>query len=469
MSKKNIAIIGGGGAGAVAAWALSKVHNVTLFEKESMLGGHAYTEYLEVEKQSLKLDLGVEYFSERQAPNLCQLFESLGIDTFVAPLSFGASFSNSKDDYWSNTAINGKAWEEIKDECSRFQYQMNNIVHLYGDKAKKLTLREFLQQEGYSKNFIYKALLPILTTFSSGDSPTLDYSLTFCAISFTTGLLSFFHPTYWRKSSDGITGYLSKISEILKDNIKLNTPIKKVIRSSDGILIITSDNKKYHFDKVVFATHADTSLKLIDKPSELESKILSKFQYTEIECVLHSDPAYFVKEFGNDIYCYYISKSQEDFSGSLTRIKNYLPPYKNLKKNIFVTFDPKFPIEDKYVYRRKYWKIPKLRPSDMVNKLEFRKLQDKNNTWFCGTDTSFTGHEGAIVSGLVIADKLGAKYPFENNSWAKVQFDIVKSIMGIYSFSESLGNNFNNTIHWIAKNFGLQRSQISKTFLDFYV
>lgn len=469
MAKKNIAIIGGGGAGSVAAWALNKVHNVTIFEKEPVLGGHAYTENLKLGKSSLKLDLAVEYFSERQAPNLCQLLDHFKIDTYVAPLSFGAYFEHQNKDFWSNTHIKGNTWDKIKNECSKFQYQMNHLMHLYNDETKRLTLGQFLKREGYSKDFIHKALLPLLTTFSSGNSPTLDYSLTFCAISFTTGLLSFFHPTYWRKSSNGITSYLDKISKLLGKNIKLSTPVKKVIRSSNGVTIITDKKEEFKFDEVVFATHADITLSLLENPTEMEQKILSKFEYTDIECVLHSDPAYYIKEFGRDVYCYYISKSKKDFSGSLTRIENYLDPYRDIKKEVFVTFDPKFKIEEKYVYSRKQWKIPKLRPSDMLNKQQIKHLQGKDHTWFCGTDTSFTGHEGAIVSGLVIANLLGGEYPFKRNNWAKVQFDIVKNIMGVYSSSEAISNKLNTIIHFIAKKLGLHKSQISKAFLDFYV
>ena len=38
-----IAVVGGGIAGLGAAWALSRCHAVTLFERETRLGGHANT------------------------------------------------------------------------------------------------------------------------------------------------------------------------------------------------------------------------------------------------------------------------------------------------------------------------------------------------------------------------------------------------------------------------------------------
>ena len=43
VESKNIAVVGGGVSGLTAAWALSKVHEVTVFESADYLGGHANT------------------------------------------------------------------------------------------------------------------------------------------------------------------------------------------------------------------------------------------------------------------------------------------------------------------------------------------------------------------------------------------------------------------------------------------
>jgi hypothetical protein len=51
--------------------------------------------------------------------------------------------------------------------------------------------------------------------------------------------------------------------------------------------------------------------------------------------------------------------------------------------------------------------------------------------WFCGTDTSITGHEGAMVSAFILAEKLGVPYIFKDNKMAQQQFNVVKFVMGI--------------------------------------
>lgn len=470
MNKKNIAIIGAGGAGTTAAWCLSKIHNVSLFEVEGNIGGHACSETFEVEGNVVSVDMGVEFFSEKQAPNLCALLHHFNIETFVAPLSFAASFDNNQS-YWSNMNFNGVVWDNIKEECSKFQIQMHELMHSYDPIAKKMTIGEFLKKNNYSDDFTYKGLFPLLTTFSSCQSPLEEYSLTFCSISFSMGLLSFFHPTYWRKSKGGIGAYLNAMEDELKNNIFLNSSIKRVLRNLDSVTLIFKNGKEEKFDEVIFATHADTALSLIANPTVQEKEILGGFEYAKIRCVLHTDESVLAPNIPHRAYIEYNAIDQDSnhkIGGSLTRILNQLDPYKHIKTPVLVTFDPKTNISHHKIIREKNWKLPKLRPIDMHRKMQIRSIQGKMKTWFCGTDTTFTGHEGAILSGLVMADALGAKYPFAKNDWAKIQFDIVKGIMGIYTTPEKVNNLCTSSIHKIAKYLGLHKSQISKVLLDMY-
>lgn len=465
MRQKKIAIIGGGGAGTVAAWALSKKHEVKLFEAEQTIGGHAYTYYLKENNQVIPIDLGVEYFSEKQAPNLYALLNHLNIETEVAPLSF-SYHNNTTGEYWSNNGKNTTLYSLLKSEFSKFHIQMHEVVHLYSSATKKMTLGEFLKRNNYSSTFINQALLPLLTTFSSCKSPTLEYSLMFCALSFSMGLLSFFHPTYWRKAHSGIASYLQALEKRLQGKIFKNKKVQKVLRYPNIVRIYFEDGHIETFDEVVFATHADVTLSLIDSPSDNEQKLLSSFEYTNIECVLHTDNS-IQGSSDNHCYCEYKSLSNE-FDGSLTRNVSALPWASEAQSPLFVTFDPVFPIDQKMILCQKHWKIPKLRPEDMVRKRLIKNIQGKNRSWFCGTDTSLTGHEGAILSGLVIAHRLGGSYPFSNNNWAKVQFDLVQGLMGVYRPSERIYSSFQAGLYSLGKHLGLQKNQISNALLDLY-
>ena len=43
------------------------------------------------------------------------------------------------------------------------------------------------------------------------------------------------------------------------------------------------------FDKVIFATHADDTIKLIDSPTSLEKAILTKCKYETNQIIIHQD------------------------------------------------------------------------------------------------------------------------------------------------------------------------------------
>ena len=52
-----------------------------------------------------------------------------------------------------------------------------------------------------------------------------------------------------------------------------------------------------------------------------------------------------------------------------------------------------------------------------------RFIQNTKKTWYCGSYTLFNTHEIAVCSGLAVAVRLGAEYPFESDVFATKQFD----------------------------------------------
>lgn len=87
----NIAIVGGGIAGLGAAWALDPFHDITLFEANDWLGGHAHTVDVEVGGYPVPVDTGFLVYNERTYPHLTHLFHHLGVDTQASDMSFSFS------------------------------------------------------------------------------------------------------------------------------------------------------------------------------------------------------------------------------------------------------------------------------------------------------------------------------------------------------------------------------------------
>lgn len=72
-----IGIIGGGGAGLMAAWLLEVEHDVTLYGRATRLGGHAWTIPVEVAGQTFPMDIGFEFSSASMFPTFGRLLRRL--------------------------------------------------------------------------------------------------------------------------------------------------------------------------------------------------------------------------------------------------------------------------------------------------------------------------------------------------------------------------------------------------------
>ncbi len=87
---KKIAVIGGGVSGLGAAYKLSDAYEVTLFEAENRLGGHARTVFSGKSGQQ-PVDTGFIVFNYPNYPELSQLFSELNVPIAKSDMSFGAS------------------------------------------------------------------------------------------------------------------------------------------------------------------------------------------------------------------------------------------------------------------------------------------------------------------------------------------------------------------------------------------
>src|SRR4051812_41722484 len=86
-----IAVIGTGIAGLGAAYALSRSHEVELFERAAYAGGHTNTVAHRLDGRTLSLDTGFIVHNERNYPTLVRLLRELGVATRQSDMSFSVS------------------------------------------------------------------------------------------------------------------------------------------------------------------------------------------------------------------------------------------------------------------------------------------------------------------------------------------------------------------------------------------
>ena len=80
--RERLAVIGAGVSGLTAAYLLQRRYDVTLFEAEDRLGGHAHTHRVITPKgDELAVDSGFIVFNNVTYPHLTRLLDEIGIDS----------------------------------------------------------------------------------------------------------------------------------------------------------------------------------------------------------------------------------------------------------------------------------------------------------------------------------------------------------------------------------------------------
>ena len=85
--------------------------------------------------------------------------------------------------------------------------------------------------------------------------------------------------------------YEVEVEEEVLVMIKLENPGNgfDTFRLSSELITNLNNDEEFEFNYIIIATHADQALQIINKPTNNEKEIISKFDYTKNRAYLHSD------------------------------------------------------------------------------------------------------------------------------------------------------------------------------------
>ena len=182
----------------------------------------------------------------------------------------------------------------------RFYRMLGDIVRFNRESPElleteddHLTIGEYLDQERYGHEFVEHYLVPMgAAIWSSEPSKFYEFPARFLvAFLRNHGLLQLRGRPIWKTIPGGARRYVEALVQPLADRIRLNTPIETVSSGNDHVVVKPKDGPAETYDQVVFATHADQTLRILDRPTAVEREVLGAFPYQRNECVLHTDPS----------------------------------------------------------------------------------------------------------------------------------------------------------------------------------
>ena len=404
-----IAVIGSGISGLSSAYYLSKKHKVDLFEKQDRFGGHSYTLDVKLnEKEKVAVDAGFMVFNKITYPNLINFFKENDIEIEKSDMSFSVSVKGTNIEYCGK-GLNGIFSNRGNLLNLKFVKMFFEIINFYkrceklnSNNIEKITLGEYLTKIGKSKYFIDYHIIPMVSAIWS--MPPFEASqmpLTFFLSFFKNhGLFKLKDRPQWYTVKNRSKTYVDKILSKVSGEYFKNYEINKIIRDNNGVKVYYgSENEFFNYDKVVLASHADESLKIISDITNKEREILSNFKYKPNKAVIHSDEK--LMPVNKNAWCSWNSSLNPD-NKEQSSVTYWLNQLQNLKtdKNIFLTINPFVEIASDKIYHKIDFTHPYYDEKALQNQSNLKTIQNKNNTLFAGSYFGYGFHEDGIKSSI---------------------------------------------------------------------
>ncbi len=295
---EKLAIIGSGIAGLGCAHLLNGRYQLTFFEQNDYPGGHSNTVDVVEKGRKSPVDTGFMVFNEVTYPKLCRLFRELGVESKPTDMSFSVMHQPSGLEF-SGSSLNHLFAQRRNLANPRFWSLLWQINRFNAEAAEALTsgnwgdrtLADYVAARAYGEDFRDRYLIPM---GSAVWSTPPDLMMQFPAAT----LLRFFHnhgflgmhtQHPWLTLKGGARSYVRQILKRLNDPVLLNRKVVAVDRDSSSATVATDDGKTHRFDRVILATHADQSLRLLQNPEPIEQRLLDAFKYQANRATLHTD------------------------------------------------------------------------------------------------------------------------------------------------------------------------------------
>lgn len=408
----DIAIVGGGVAGIVAAYLLSRRHRVSLYEKNDYVGGHTHTiTVYEKNGRSTPVDTGFIVFNDRTYPNFTRFLSQLGVSRNKSPMSFsywdpGKKFAyNTTLPFADPKNLLRPSFWLLLFEIVRFNRLTQKMLHK--NRLRGLTLGGYLKKAGFSDSFTQFYALPISAAiWSTSERDMEGFPAEIFARFFENhGLLSLTRQPQWYTIKGGSHEYVKAFLKQFSGKVYTRHPVHRIARQNGKVVLRTDHGECVH-DKVVIAAHGDEAFGMLEDPSNEEVRFLSPWRYTENRVILHRDVSCLPpleKTWGSWNYTH-----QPDFAAAtLTYYMNRLQQLAS-DSHYCVSLNTERVVKDKILADLTY-SHPLFTGSAVATQPGLPSLNGVNNTWFCGSYFRYGFHEDAVMSAVAVARDFGVE------------------------------------------------------------
>jgi predicted NAD/FAD-binding protein len=408
---QKLGIIGTGIAGMGCGHLLQKKYDITLFEQNNYIGGHTNTFSTDEDGKQVYMDTGFMVFNFETYPNLCNLFKEIKAPIKKTDMSFSVQHTPSGLEY-CGSGLNGLfaqrknifniSYIKMLMEITRF----NKIsVEILDDpKYENYSLAQYIKEFKFSEEMLWKYLVPMS---SAVWSTPMDKMLDFPAVALIRffknhGFLGLNTQHQWYTLENGSQAYREILIKPFKDKIHTNNAVIKVKKNSDGtVTVFLKNGISQQFDKVIFASHADETLNMLDQPTGEEKRLLSTFKYQKNSATVHTDESTMPKnKLTWSSWNYRIEERKSEKIPTTIYWMNSLQGVSK-KKNYFVSINA-IPgsVDKNKILKEIMYEHPLFDVAAINAQKELHTLNKNGPLYYCGSYFKYGFHEDAYASAV---------------------------------------------------------------------
>ncbi len=416
-----IAVIGSGISGLTTAYVLSKKnHEVHVFEAADYIGGHTHTVDVNVRSGQYAVDTGFIVFNDWTYPNFIKLMGMLGVRFKDTSMSFSVKGEESGIEY-NGTDLNGLfaqrknvfsiSFHRMIQEILRFNKESLEVL---GDETfAGVTLGKYLQTRGYSDVFKSNYIVPMGAAIWSSSSRQMEvFPIQYFVQFFKNhGMLSVNERPVWKVIEGGSSAYIEPLTKGFFKKIHLKSPVRSVVRGKEGVVLSVnseSGQQSLNFDHVVFATHSDQTMRILESITMQERSVLSAFSYQPNNTVLHTDSTVLPKSRRAWAAWNYWLPKQEGNLVAVTYNMNILQGIR-APETFAVSLNMDQRIDPTQVLARFVYDHPVYTAEAVSAQKRWAEVSGKDRVHFCGAYWGYGFHEDGVKSALRVCETFGAQ------------------------------------------------------------
>ncbi|EQA46492.1 NAD(P)-binding Rossmann-like domain protein [Leptospira broomii serovar Hurstbridge str. 5399] len=411
-----MAIIGSGVAGLGCAHFLKDEFRLTIFEKGDYIGGHSNTVMVDEDGNSIPIDTGFIVFNHVTYPNLKRLFEDLNVPTKKTSMSFSVQHVPEKLEF-CGSGLNGLFAQRKNLINFRFLRLLLNINRfnleapaiLDDPKYMDYSLDRYIREEGYHPDILRYYLVPMSSAvWSTPQERMLEFpAYSLVRFFLNHGFLGLNTQHQWYTVDGGSKEYVKRLTAPIKEAFRLETPVLGVEPATGGkVKVSLKGGKTEIFDKVILASHGDTSLKLLKKPTSLQKELLSQFSYQKNIATLHTDDSVMPKT----------KSTWSSWNYRMDRVDGSICPHTiywmnslqevSKKKNYYVSIGDPGKVIPKKIIREIEYEHPLFHVGSLKAQQRLSTLNEDGPIYFCGSYFRYGFHEDAFWSAKILSETL---------------------------------------------------------------